>query len=64
MAVDSTDLGLPKVCVVNRNMGNRPLRMKGGWIPLGEVESVWMCVVMPLGITVKKGSQKVVEGFY
>jgi hypothetical protein len=41
-----------------------PRGMKRGWISVGEVESVWLCVVMPFGRTVKKASQKVVEGFY
>ena len=45
-------------------MGNRAVRMKRVCIPLGEVDSVWLCVVMPFGSTEKNASQKVVEGMY
>ena len=45
-------------------MDNTAVRMKRGCIPLGDVDSVWLCVVISFDSTVKKASQKVVEGFY
>jgi hypothetical protein len=59
----SVDVGLSRVGG-ERKMGNRPLRMKRGSIPLGDVDSVWLCVVISFDSTVKKASQKVVEGIY
>ena len=52
------------VCVCGESkMGNRAVRIKRGCISLGDVDSVLLCVVMPFGSTVKKASQKAVEGF-
>ena len=64
MAVDSTGFRVVQCVCGESKMGNRPVRMKRGCNPLGDVVSVWLCVVMPFGSTVKKASQKVVEGFY
>jgi len=36
--------------------------MKTGASPLGAEDSVWLCVVMAFGSTVKKALKKVVEG--
>ena len=49
--------------VVNRKWATDP-EDEEGWISVGDVDSVWVCVVMPFGSTVKKASRKVVEGFY
>ena len=57
------DLGLSKVCVVNRKCAIDPADEEG-WNSVGDVDSVWVCVVMPFGSNVKKASRKVVEGFY
>ena len=54
------DLWLSKGCVVSRKWAIDP-EDEEGWISVGDVDSVWVCVVM---CTVKKASWKVVEGFY
>ena len=51
----SVDVGLSKVGGESK-MGNRHLRMKRGAFRLA--------TLTPYGSTVKKASQKVVEGFY
>ena len=48
----------------NRNFWDIDPEDEEGCIPLGDVDSIWLCVVMPFGSTVKKASQKVVEGLY
>jgi len=59
----TVDLGLSKRVVVNRKWAVDPVDEEG-WISVGDVDSVWVCVVMPFGSTVKMASRKVVEGFY